>query len=517
MSSKKVIVIYKGKQEEMEIEINEDNLYNSFLDIFRQKFGENDPMRHKFKLTTINTSIPYLLIDEDNIKNIIKEKIPNDAPLKLLLTKEEDFEEITRDSLEDNLLGGFVKDSIIDNDEDFKDDDFIILDENTDIEKFGQKIKNEENNEDENEKEKELNQILFNSFDNENNNSKNEIKNEENKNNTEKEKENVEENINLDENLRLSDLNSNVNINSMITEDDANDKINDNDLEDEDDEKNINNNNPLLPVIPLNIPKNIFNTEVCTLCGNTMSSFKYICSICENCNLCEKCENIHIHPCFKYKTQFLSNLTDTYKYIDKNYNYKIPIDSKKMTKLIRKEYKLKIVPMTDLQFSVRPNKIIDIPVKLLNFSDHEISSKQFIILVKNNKLINISYEVDKEFAIKPNGEYELKLLCRTSANYSKEKINIEIYSAELQIRMSSRLNFDLEIEVNDDKEDEKLNKELNNDKYAIYHSKLHKKMILSMIYYKEEWKYDLKRVCEVLRDNKWEINKSMEALSKQKK
>ena len=517
MSSKKVIVIYKGKQEEMEIEINEDNLYNSFLDIFRQKFGENDPMRHKFKLTTINTSIPYLLIDEDNIKNIIKEKIPNDAPLKLLLTKEEDFEEITRDSLEDNLLGGFVKDSIIDNDEDFKDDDFIILDENIEINKIVQKKKKEENNEDENEKEKELNQILFNSFDNENNNSKNEIKNEENKNNTEKEKENVEENINLDENLRLSDLNSNVNINSMITEDDANDKINDNDLEDEDDEKNINNNNPLLPVIPLNIPKNIFNTEVCTLCGNTMSSFKYICSICENCNLCEKCENIHIHPCFKYKTQFLSNLTDTYKYIDKNYNYKIPIDSKKMTKLIRKEYKLKIVPMTDLQFSVRPNKIIDIPVKLLNFSDHEISSKQFIILVKNNKLINISYEVDKEFAIKPNGEYELKLLCRTSANYSKEKINIEIYSAELQIRMSSRLNFDLEIEVNDDKEDEKLNKELNNDKYAIYHSKLHKKMILSMIYYKEEWKYDLKRVCEVLRDNKWEINKSMEALSKQKK
>ena len=42
-------------------------------------------------------------------------------------------------------------------------------------------------------------------------------------------------------------------------------------------------------------------------------------------------------------------------------------------------------------------------------------------------------------------------------------------------------------------------------------------MILSMIYYKEEWKYDLKRVCEALRDNKWEINKTMEALFKQKK
>ena len=131
--------------------------------------------------------------------------------------------------------------------------------------------------------------------------------------------------------------------------------------------------------------------------------------------------------------------------------------------------------MTDLQFSLRPNKVIDIPVKILNYSDHEISSKQFIILVKNNKLINIGYEVDKEFIIKPNDEYELKLLCPTSANYSKEKINIEIYSAELQIRKSSRLNFDLEIEINDDKEDEKLNKELNNDKYAIFIQKSIKK------------------------------------------
>ena len=114
--------------------------------------------------------------------------------------------------------------------------------------------------------------------------------------------------------------------------------------------KNINEDVPTLPVIPLNIKKDIFNQEVCTFCFKSMTSFKYICTICENCNLCEKCEEIHLHPCFKYKTQFLSNITDTYKYIDRNYNYHIPIDSKKMTKLIRKEYNLKIVPMTDLRF-----------------------------------------------------------------------------------------------------------------------------------------------------------------------
>ena len=115
MSTKTVDVLYNGKETLMDIEINEDNLYNSFLDIFRQKFNENDPLRHKFKLTTINTSIPYLLLDENNIASIIKEKIENNAPLKLLLTKEEeDYEELKRDSVNDKYLSGFVKEAPID-------------------------------------------------------------------------------------------------------------------------------------------------------------------------------------------------------------------------------------------------------------------------------------------------------------------------------------------------------------------------------------------------------------------
>ena len=172
--------------------------------------------------------------------------------------------------------------------------------------------------------------------------------------------------------------------------------------------------------------------------------------------------------------------------------------------------------MTDFQFSLRPNKIIDIPVKILNLSDYEINSSQFIVLVKNNKLININYEVDNIFTIKPHDEYELKLLCRTCTSYSKEKINIEIYSAELKIRMSSRLNFDLEIEIKEDKEDDELNQKLNNDKYAIFHTKQHKDVILCMIYFKEDWKHDLKKLCQVLRDNKWDTKKSIEDLIKHK-
>ena len=520
MSSKKVIVLYNGTETLMDIEINEDNLYNSFLDIFRQRFNLIDPSLNKFKLTAINTNVPYLLIDPNNISSIIKEKIENNAPLKLLLTKEEGFEEIKRDSMDENFFCGYMKGISLD-DEDFY-DDFITLDEHTDIEKIRNQINIDKNKEKEQEKkeekkEEEINKMLTNSLNKINNNdNKNEIKKEDNNNNV-IENENDLENLNLNDNLRLSNLDGNININSMITDEEENTHENNKD-KNKNDQKNDNNNFiSNLPVIPLNLPKNIFKSDICSLCGNNMSSFKYICSICENTNLCEKCEDIHIHPCFKYKTAFLSNLTDTYKYIDKNYNYKIPIDSKKMTKLIRKEYNLKIVPMTDYKFILRPNKIIDIPIKILNLSDHEVNSSQFIILIKNNKLINISYQIDKIFVLKPNEEYELKLLCRTCTTYSKERINIEIYSAELKIRMSSRLNFDLEIEINDDKEDDKLNKQLYEDKYAIFHSKPHKKVILSMIYYNDEWKYNLKRVCQALRDNKWDTKKTIEILTKEKK
>jgi len=127
MSTKKVNVLYNGKNISLNIELNEDNLYNSFLDIFRQQFNETDPDLNKFKLTTINTSIPYLQIDEYNIPYIIKEKIENNEPLKLLLTKE-DEPEVNKKDFEDIFFCGYFKQPPIY--EDKFNDDFFILDEN---------------------------------------------------------------------------------------------------------------------------------------------------------------------------------------------------------------------------------------------------------------------------------------------------------------------------------------------------------------------------------------------------
>ena len=499
MSSKNVIIQYNGKELTLDIEINEDNIYNTFIDIFRQKFREED-INKKYKLTAINTNIPYLIIDENNIANILNEKIENDAPLKILIIKEDDEDEEEgkrKESKDEKFFGGFIKGNRDDDDEeDFDDNDFMILDKNVNT----GEIKIKENNKDDNEQEKEINKLLDDSLNNPNEKIiDNQITINEN-----------DENKILKKDKDENDLDSNLILSNEQETIEKSDKIDEN--EDNFEEKNV----PTLPIIPLNIPNNIFNSEVCTFCFNTMTSCKYICSICENCNLCEKCEEIHLHPCFKYKTEFLSNLTDTYKYIDRNYSYHIPIDSKKMTKLIRKEYNLKIIPMTDLKFTLRPNKIFDIPVKVLNLSDSDINSSQFMVVVKNNKLINISYEIDKIFDIKPNEEYELKLICRTPNTNTLEQINIEIYSDQLKIRMSSRLNFDLEIEINKDESDDKLNEELFYDKYAIFHSKMHKKIILSMIYFNAEWKDDLKNVCQVLRDYNWDINKSIHFLNKQK-
>ena len=238
MSSKKVIIQYNGEELSLEIEINEDNVYRTFLDIFRQKFREED-FNKKYNLTAINTSIPYLIIDENNISNIFKEKIENDAPLKILITKEEDEDVVRKDSNEKKLVGGFIK-GRSDDEDDFNDNDFELLEENSNnIENNKNKITNDDENEineGNEEKEKELNKLIEDSLNNNNfkineniielNNEKNNLKQEKNE-------------TDIESNLLLSNLES-ISKNSI-----------------KDISKNINEDVPTLPVIPLNIKKDI--------------------------------------------------------------------------------------------------------------------------------------------------------------------------------------------------------------------------------------------------------------------
>ena len=175
MSSIKVIIQYNGKELTLDLEINEDNTYNTFIDIFRQKFREED-INKKFKLTSINTIIPYLIIDQNNISSILNEKTQKNEPLKILVTTEEDEEDKRRDNNYKKFSSGFIKGSHQDED-DFNDDDFVFLDENGNDYKSENinKMDNNDNKininddfieENKEDKEKELNKLLSDSLSN---------------------------------------------------------------------------------------------------------------------------------------------------------------------------------------------------------------------------------------------------------------------------------------------------------------------------------------------------------------
>ena len=76
---------------------------------------------------------------------------------------------------------------------------------------------------------------------------------------------------------------------------------------------------------------------------------------------------------------------DTSNFLEKCYNFKLPYETTRYSKLFRKEYDLKIAPLSDVSFSLRPNKRINIPIKIMNYSKETINSCQFIIICRNQK------------------------------------------------------------------------------------------------------------------------------------
>ena len=76
--SKTIIVILK-------IEEKEKNLFNKFIEQLKKELNinENDKIT-EFKIMTLNTNEMYLIVNEDNFENIIKEKT-KDGIIKLFL------------------------------------------------------------------------------------------------------------------------------------------------------------------------------------------------------------------------------------------------------------------------------------------------------------------------------------------------------------------------------------------------------------------------------------------------
>ena len=150
----KIIVDYNAKEILLELNKDELNSFDTFLKILSEKTGEENIINN-FELMPINTSMPYILIDQNNFINIISEKI-KDENLKLFMNKKEKEDETENNNDLNMKKENENKRKKDDNDDDFSDneDEIILNKENKEInneiidlpEKEEKNVNNENNN-----------------------------------------------------------------------------------------------------------------------------------------------------------------------------------------------------------------------------------------------------------------------------------------------------------------------------------------------------------------------------------
>ena len=88
MSDIKFEILYQSKIKIVILneEENEPNLFNTFIEKIKKELEIKDTNNKKaiFKIMTLNTKEMYLIVNEDNFENIIKEKT-NEGIIKLFL------------------------------------------------------------------------------------------------------------------------------------------------------------------------------------------------------------------------------------------------------------------------------------------------------------------------------------------------------------------------------------------------------------------------------------------------
>ena len=553
MSQKSIIVLYNEKESKIELNLEEITSYTILLNKILSFYKE--PKTSSYHLMAINSSSPYTLLEEENYSKILNEKIVDDD-LKLFLNKlnQDDISQ-NKSNNENKTIEDVVyneaddEDFVIENDESNKD---IIKPEekkeenenvnniniinNININEIDTQLKiddesNKINNDDKQEENgdlfsqteemmKKIDQLMGNNnllnLNNLNNfNSSNilDTRNEEMiKINEEVNNPNLINKINIIEQqkkkikkapLPFSRKNPNLNLNNNIINDDENEDI-------EIDENSL---------ISKFIYPETFKSIKCTICDDHLLGIKYLCCVCDNCILCENCEKTHYHPCFKLKSEFLSNITDIYKFISNFYTFKNSSTKNFFSKIFTREYDVKIYPMGDSKICYRPKKSLIFPIKIVNSSSSLIKSSQFEIISKNNKLIKL-LNPNKTFSLGANSTYILRLKCKTKNNVGKEKVDFYIFSDSITLKISAELNFTIDFEVNEDWEEEQLNLQFENNEYVNCYSKEHKQMvseILNLIGSKNIEKEYIRNIFEIMVKCNWNKNIGLNQINKYKK
>ena len=489
MSNVNIEILFQSKTFNIIVnkEGNSKEIFNKFIEQLKNELNikENNII---FKLLTINTKEMYL-VNEDNFSTILNEKTQEEK-IKLFLELG-DEKENKIEPLEEDMLGGIKK--IIDEGDDFNDKLSLSGSNeitNNIIDKKDESIINDKKDLDEKNKEDELNNIK-----NENNiineNDKNINNNDNNINSLINNKNNENYIKNNDDDKSQIDIENNENENKNI----QNNQIN-----------QVENNNNLIEII-----------ELCTLCKKVIKDkIKYECCLCDKCVLCQNCEKEHEHPCIKFKIgkSFLLNLSDCYSFISQKHNFTNIIPIKYIKNIFNDTYDIILQLGIDNHIEIRPNKTIEIPLLIKNYSDKPISTNDFILIIRNFSIVNITYEIQDKLIIQPKNYIQTNLKCISKENTGRDIINVEIYSTTIKIRESKFSNIKIELLVSTDEEDEELNK-----KFIFYPkmqllNKLRKKMLL-YIFDNHFCDNSLTQIYECLCENNWNLDTAINQLNNQ--
>jgi len=480
----------------------------------------------------------YLIINEDNFLEVINEKT-KDGKIKLFLDIGEEKEDNSIEPLGEGMMSGLNKKND-DDDDDFNDK--LSLSGSNEIKiKEEKKLDNKINNEEEN------NIInIDDTIDKKDNN----IDKVGNGNKININENNDKDIINIKQNELITPLSSNkLNINEeadiiSIKKGDNKDNniINENNLDinsinnlnnftnkknDINSSENIINENNIISINNnINNINNINNNinqiddtiqivEICTICNKLIKDkIKYECSICDNCVLCQKCEEQHNHPCIKFKIgkSILSSLKECHSFMSQKHKFTSILPIKYIKNIFNYTYDLILQLEIDNHIEIRPNKTIEIPILIKNYSEQSVSSKDFVILIKNYSIVNIAYDMNNNFTIEPKNYFKINLNCVSGDKTGRDLLKIEIYSTTIKIRDSIFSKANIELLVSKDEEDEELNK-----KFIFYPkiqllNKLRKKMLLYIVE-KHFCEKSITQIYDSLRENNWNLDTTINKLN----
>ena len=415
-------ILYKGT--EFQIELNKENeKYNFelFLEKLKEKvidFNEKSTL----KLMTINTKEPYQLINENNFEDIINNE-RNGKNLKIIVNL-----------TQNNLINHNINNSSLEK----RESDFSNKKDSS-----NENINNEKVN---NENENKINNKIIEDDNSKNLNEDNNINNEINNNNSEQKNNNI---LNGELSLKSEEIYK---------------KLQENEKKYTEIKKK--KNNP-------------FKGEICMICNKEIQYIKYLCCFCDKFSCCENCEKNHSHTMFKYKDSNISYIFSSYKFIEKTNNFKLsnPINPFNIFSI-----DILIEPECDLNFSMKPNQKIKVPITIKNLSNTIINSDNFIVIVRNFYFMNIKYDDNKNFIINPKSTYQIIFDFESFNQIKSENIEFLLFSNVINIKPNEKNKFNIKVDINNDPEEEALNKFFSNYEKILLLNKEHKKKILECVH-----------------------------------